>query len=185
MAGTDTDQAGTDEPGRPDPPLSGDEAATLLGFLDYQRATLAWKCRGLTDDQLRVTVASSVISLGGLLRHLARVEDGWFSDVVAEQPELEPWVSMPWAAEWSDPDTAASTGDELRALWEQRVAASRRVVTEALGAGELALGTTHPAWGGQGHPSLRWVLVHMIEEYARHNGHADLLRESIDGETGE
>ena len=130
-------------------------------------------------------MASSVISLGGLLRHLARVEDGWFSDVVAEQPELEPWVSMPWAAEWSDPDTAASTGDELRALWEQRVAASRRVVTEALGAGELALGTTHPAWGGQGHPSLRWVLVHMIEEYARHNGHADLLRESIDGETGE
>jgi uncharacterized damage-inducible protein DinB len=185
MADADTHEAATDEQGRPEVPMSGDEAATLLGFLDYQRATLAWKCRGLTDDQLRVTVASSVISLGGLLVHMARVEDGWFSEVVAEQPELEPWASMPWAAEWTDPSTAAATGAELSALWEQRVAASRRVVAAALAAGEAELGATHPAWGGQGHPSLRWVLVHMIEEYARHNGHADLIREAIDGETGE
>jgi len=177
------DETRIDEQGRPDPPLAGDEAATLLGFLDYQRATLAWKCRGLTDDQLRVTVASSVISLGGLLVHLARVEDGWFSEVVAEAPELEPWASMPWAAEWSDP--GGRSGDELRRLWEERVAASRQVVADALAAGGDPLGSTHPAWGGQGHPSLRWVLVHMIEEYARHNGHADLLREAIDGETGE
>jgi uncharacterized damage-inducible protein DinB len=173
----------TDEYGRPEAPMSGDEATTLLGFLDYQRATLAWKCRDLTDDQLRVTVASSVISLGGLLRHMARVEDGWFSEVVAECPELEPWASMPWAAEWSD--SSGMSGDELRLLWEQRAAASRQVVAAALAAGAPALGTTHPAWGGQGHPSLRWVLVHMIEEYARHNGHADLIREAIDGQTGE
>ena len=74
-------------------------------------------------------------------------------------------------------------GDELRELWADRVAASRRIVDAALETGDL--GVTHPAWGGQARPSLRWVLVHMIEEYARHNGHADLLRESIDGETGE
>jgi hypothetical protein len=114
---------------------------------------------------------------------MARVEDNWFSEVVAEAETLEPWASMPWAAEWED--AAAHTGEELRKLWAERVEASRCVVAAQLAAGDDALGVTHPAWGGQGRPSLRWVLVHMIEEYARHNGHADLLRESIDGQTGE
>ena len=185
-AGTDhagTDQAGTDEQGRPDPPMSGSEAATLLGFLDYQRATLAWKCRGLSEDQLRVTVASSVISLGGLLVHLARVEDHWFGEVVAEQPPLEPWASTMWAAEWTT--AADDTGEQLRTLWSDRVVAAREVVAARLAEGEHALSATHPAWDGQGRPSLRWVLTHMIEEYARHNGHADLIRECIDGVTGD
>jgi uncharacterized damage-inducible protein DinB len=169
-----------DEHGRPDPPLAGDEAATLLGFLDHQRATLAWKTGGLTDEQLRTRLPSTAITLGGLLLHLARVEDGWFSDVVAEAPPRDPWASTPWAAEWEQ--AASWTGEQLRALWQERVAAAREVVAAALPAG---LDVTHPAWGGQGHPSLRWVLVHMIEEYARHNGHADLLREAVDGLTGE
>jgi uncharacterized damage-inducible protein DinB len=172
-----------DEHGRPEPVLDGDEITTLLGFLDYQRATLAWKCAGLDDDQLRVTVPPSALSLGGLLKHLARVEDNWFGEVVAEAPTPEPWASMPWAAEWQN--AADHTGDELRRLWADRCEASRQVVAAALATGDDALATTHPAWGGQGHPSLRWILVHMIEEYARHNGHADLLREAIDGETGE
>ena len=172
-----------DEHGRPEPILDGDELATLLGFLDYQRATLAWKCAGLDDEQLRVRLPSSALSLGGLLKHLARVEDNWCGEVVAEAAELEPWHTMPWAAEWDN--AADHTGDELRALWAERCDASRAVVAHALAAGPDALATTHPAWGGQGHPSLRWILVHMIEEYARHNGHADLLREAIDGETGE
>jgi uncharacterized damage-inducible protein DinB len=174
----------TDEYERPEPPLDGNEIATLLGFLDYQRATLAWKCAGLSDQQLRARLQHPTpMSLGGLLMHLARVEDNWFSGVVAEQPKLEPWVGMPWAAEWEN--SAAQTGDELRQLWRERVEASRLVVAAQLAAGDGALGATHPAWDGQGRASLRWVLVHMIEEYARHNGHADLLRESIDGETGE
>ena len=172
-----------DEHGRPEPTLAGNEVETLLGFLDYQRATLAWKCRGLDDDQLRIPLHPTNLTLGGMLMHLARVEDGWFSEVIAEGEMPEPWASMPWSAEW---DTAAAeTGDALRSLWADRVEASRRVVAAQLAMGDAALDATHPAWRGEADVSLRWVLVHMIEEYARHNGHADLLRQSIDGETGE
>ncbi|MBA3742860.1 DinB family protein [Sporichthya sp.] len=176
----------TDKHGRPEPPHSGDEAATLQGFLDYQRATLAWRCRGLSDEQLRLTLAPSPLTLGGMLSHLAYVEDYWFSTVVAEAPDPEPWASVDWKA---DPDwdwhlAATETGEALRALWEARVEASRAVVASALQEAD-ALGRTHPAWGGSGQVSLRWVLTHMVEEYARHNGQADLIRESIDGETGE
>ena len=176
-------EATTDDQGRPEPPLTGSEAETLLGFLDFQRATLEWRCRGLDDAQLRTTLHPTAITLAGLLKHLARGEDSWFGEVVAEQPKLEPWASMPWAAEWDN--HSAQTGDELRQLWAGRVASSRQIVTKALAAGDEPLGKTYPSWGGQAHVSLRWVLTHMIEEYSRHNGHADLLRESIDGETGE
>jgi uncharacterized damage-inducible protein DinB len=172
-----------DDVGRPEMPLAGTEAETLLGFLDYQRATLEWKSRGLDDDQLRTRLAPTAITLAGLLKHMARVEDHWFSQVVADQPPLEPWATMPWAAEWDN--HAEHTGDELRRLWSDRVEASRRVVQAAFDENDDALGATHAAWGGQGHPSLRWVLTHMIEEYARHNGHADLMREAIDGAVGE
>ncbi len=173
----------TDEHGRPDTPLDGGEIETLLGFLDYQRATLDWKCRGLDDEQLRAALPPTTMTLGGMLKHLARVEDSWFSEVVGEAEKPEPWATMAWAAEWQN--AAFDTGDDLRALWAERVDRSRRVVAAQLEAGEAALGATHPAWDGQARVSLRWVLVHMIEEYARHIGHADLLRESVDGETGE
>ncbi len=86
-------------------------------------------------------------------------------------------------AEWDN--SAAGSGEELRQLWAGRVEVSRRVVSARLEAGEAALEATHPAWHGQGRASLRWVLVHMIEEYARHNGHADILREQVDGQTGD
>jgi uncharacterized damage-inducible protein DinB len=172
-----------EEAPRPEPPLDGDEVATVLGFLDYQRATFEWKTSRLTDDQLRVRLPPTAMSLGGMLEHLARVEDNWFSEVVAEAPTAEPWASMEWAAEWEL--AGGRTGEELRRTWSEAVARSRAVVDAALRDGPAALAVGHPAWGGQGRPSLRWVLVHMVEEYARHNGHADLLRESIDGETGE
>ena len=177
------DEVRTDEFGRPEVPLSADEPTTLLGFLDYQRATLEWKCRGLSDEQLLATLHPTLITLGGLLKHLARVEDYWFSEVVAEGGEQDPWATMPWAQEWHT--AGADTGEDLRRLWAERVDASRAVVAAALAADSAALSATHPAWDGQGRPSLRWVLVHMIEEYARHNGHADLLREAVDGQTGE
>ena len=173
----------TDEFGRPEPALAGGEVETLLGFLDYQRATLAWKCAGLDDEQLRRPLHPTDMTLAGLLKHLARAEDLWFRDVVGESEPGEPWAGLPWAAEWES--CLADTGDELRRFWAARVEASRQVVAARLAADGAALDGTHPAWGGQGHPSLRWVLVHMIEEYARHNGHADLLRQAVDGATGE
>lgn len=176
-----------DDQGRPEPPTSAGELDTLLGFLDFQRATLEWRTRGLGDDQLRTPHPPSTITLAGLLHHLTYVEDYWFASVVAEQPSPEPWASVDWT---SDPDwewhaAPTKSGDELRAFWASRVAASNRLVGRLITADADALDRTHPAWGGRGAVSLRWVLVHMIEEYARHNGHADLLREAIDGETGE
>ncbi len=176
-----------DEYGRPEPPHEGGEVATLLGFLDYQRATLEWKCRGLSDEQLRVALRPSSMTLGGLLKHLACVEDAWFTEVVAGEPALEPWASVDFQAdpEWTWHSAAFDSGSYLRALWTEGVNRSRAVVQAQLSRGEeAALSETHADWQLPYRVSLRWVLVHMIEEYARHNGHADLMRESIDGQTG-
>lgn len=175
-----------DEHGRPMPPQDAGEIPTLLGFLDYQRATLEWKCRELSDDQLRVTVPPSSMTLGGVLKHLALVEDYWFTEVVGGEPTPEPWASEAIEDDWEWNSAVNDSGDYLRALWADRVEGSRTMVEARLSlGGDVALADTHSAWEGRGRVSLRWVLVHMIEEYARHNGHADLIRESIDGETGE
>jgi uncharacterized damage-inducible protein DinB len=182
------DQVTTDEQGRPEPPTGGDEVATLLGFLDFQRATLMWKCQGLSDGQLRIALAPTSMTLGGMLKHLAYVEDYWFTEVVGGGPTPEPWASadLDVDPDWEWRSAADDSAEDLRELWAERVARSRSVVNGQLGRfHDQALGASHPAWGGQGQVSLRWVLVHMVEEYARHNGHADLIRESIDGRTGE
>jgi len=177
-----------DDHGRPEPPLLADEVATLLGFLDYQRATFEWKCRGLTDEQLRQSLPPTSMTLGGMLKHLALVEDYWFTEAIAGQPSPPPWAEIDWKADpdWDWHSAAGESGDDLRALWQERVQRSRAIVAAQVDPDPAAgLAAAHSAWGGQGEVSLRWVLVHMIEEYARHNGHADLLRQSIDGETGE
>ena len=177
-----------DEHGRPEPPHEAGEAATVLGFLDYQRGTFAWRCRGLGDDQLRIALPPTSMTLGGMLKHLAYVEDYWFTEVVAGEAMPEPWSGVDWEADpdWEWHSAAGESADALRSLWSERVERSRTVVAACLAAGEdKALATPHSAWSGQGRVSLRWVLVHMVEEYARHNGHADLIRESIDGVTGE
>ena len=181
-------EAVTDEHGRPRPPQEGSEVATLLGFLESQRATLEWKCRNLNDDQLGVRLQPSSMTLGGLLKHLAYVEDYWFCEVVAAESTPEPWAGAPTDLDpdWEWNSAAEDSAAALLALWSASTERSRRVVRDRLAAGEQqALDGRHSAWGGQGRVSLRWVLVHMIEEYARHNGHADLIRESIDGQTGE
>jgi hypothetical protein len=119
---------------------------------------------------------------------LACVEDSWFTEVVAGEPAPEPWASVDFQAdpEWNWHSAAFDSGEYLRALWTERVNRSRAVVQAQLSRGEeAALGETHADWGLPDRVSLRWVLVHMIEEYARHNGHADLMRESIDGQTGD
>jgi uncharacterized damage-inducible protein DinB len=175
-----------DEYGRPEPPVAGDEAATLLGFLDYHRATLAWKCAGLDAAGLRAGLAPTSMTLGGLLKHLAYVEDSWFSCRLHGNSPQPPWDTVDWRADadWDWHSAADDPPEDLRRLWQQAVDRSRRLVAEALAGGGLDQPARH-VWPDGRAPSLRWILVHMIEEYARHNGHADLLREAVDGETGE
>lgn len=140
-----------DEHGRPEPPYAGGEVATLLGFLDYERATLEWKCRGLSDEQLRVALPPSPMTLGGLLKHLAAVEDSWFTEVVAGEPASEPWASADFKADpdWTWHSAARDSGADLRALWAERVSRSRDIVTAQLKQGEAALGRTHSARAGR------------------------------------
>ncbi|MBJ7291877.1 DinB family protein [Williamsia sp.] len=175
-----------DEYGRPEPPLAADETATLLGFLDHQRATFEWKCRGLDAAALRVTVGVSSMTLGGLLKHLAYVEDDWFSRDLHDRPRREPFASVDWDADpdWEWHSATDDTPDELVALWRECVDGARSSTERALNDDGLDT-LTRRAFPDGRRISLRWILVHMIEEYARHNGHADLLRESIDGEVGE
>lgn len=178
--------ANLDEQGRPEPPLAADETATLLGFLDYQRATLAWKCGGLDAAGLGATVGPSSMTLGGLLKHLAYVEDYWFSQRLHGRDRQPPWDTADWAADpdWEWHSAAGDSPEQLFALWGEAVNRSRSLVAEALADGGLER-LAVPTRGDGREPSLRWILVHMIEEYGRHNGHADLLRESVDGLTGE
>jgi uncharacterized damage-inducible protein DinB len=176
-----------DEHGRPEPPLAADEAGTLLGFLDWQRATLAWKCSGLDAAGLRATTAASTMTLGGLLKHMALVEHGWFSRSLHGRDYAPPWDAVDWKADpdWEWRTAAEDSPEELFALWQRAVEQSRADVAEAL-SGEAGLGQPAQRTFSDGStPSLRWIVCHMIEEYARHNGHADLLRESVDGATGE
>ena len=175
-----------DEHGRPLPERDADEVTTLLGYLDFQRATLAWKCGGLDAAGLQATVGVSTMTLGGLLKHMALVEDDWFQSDLLNRPMPEPWASVDWTADrdWEWHSAPADTPDELRALWTEAVERSRAATAEALAAGGLDRPAQRP-WPDGRPPSLRWILCHMIEEYARHNGHADLIRETVDGLTGE
>ncbi|MFF4378379.1 DinB family protein [Kitasatospora sp. NPDC092039] len=165
---------------RVDPPTTADEAATLIAFLDYHRDTLARKCEGLTDDQLRLRSAPpSKLSLLGLVRHMADVEQHWFRSMLPGR-EITAWHF--WTDESEDGDfDGVDTADVAAdfATWRAEVEAARRA-TAGLPLDTVAKKLRH------GEPvTLRWILTHMIEEYARHNGHADLLRELIDGSTGE
>lgn len=175
-----------DELGRPEPPPASDEASTLVGFLEYQRATFEWKCAGLDAASLNVSVAVSSMTLGGMLKHLALVEDYWFSQRLFGNESPPPWDSADWDADpdWDWHSAVEDTPEELRTLWRNAVAHSRSLVAEALVDGGLAQLARRP-WPDGRSPSLRWILCHLIEEYARHNGHADIIRESVDGQTGE
>jgi uncharacterized damage-inducible protein DinB len=170
-----------DPDNRPDPPLEGDERATLTGFLDFQRATLEWKCSGLDPEQLaRRAMPPSTLSLLGIVRHMAEVEWSWFDRVStgARRPPryfTEDDPDGDFAGASADPAVV----DDAFATWRRAMDESREVTART----DLGATFRHDRWGTE--VSLRWVLAHMIEEYARHNGHADLLREAIDGATGE
>ena len=128
------------------------------------------------------------MTLGGLLKHLALVEDNWFSVVFLGNEDAEVWLGVDWDADrdWEWHTAAEDSPDYLRGLFDEAVAASDVIIHEALaGPHGLDAVSARESRRGNGKFSLRWIVVHMIEEYARHNGHADLLRESIDGSTGE
>ncbi len=167
--------------------MGGDELATLKGFLEFHRATLAWKTKGLTADQFNVTAAKSTMTLGGMFKHLAYVEQQWFHVVLHDREPLEPWASVDWKADndWDWNSAANDTPEQLLALWKRAVDSSRKNLVEALRGSDLNQIAKRPPWRDGRAPNLRWILIHMIEEYARHNGHIDLIRESIDGQTGE
>ena len=157
-------------------PLVADERSMYQGWLDFHRGTLVWKCTGLTDDQLKsASVTSSTLTLLGLLRHMAEVERWWFRTNAAG-------LSLP-DLYWTDDDNDGDFDNVADAVVAQDFATFK---AQCLAADEavLALPLDHTFAGRNGPISLRWVYVHMIEEYARHNGHADLLRETIDGSTG-
>ena len=173
---------------RNDPPLVADEGTTLLAFLDYHRATLRLKTEGLSPDQLAATLAPSTLSLAGLLKHLALVESSWFQERLAGGSLMAPFDTAPWEEDqdWEFHTAAGDDPEQLRDLFETSVAASDDAIRAALADGGLdTLSVVPSRREGEGHYSLRWILLHMIEEYARHNGHADLIRESIDGVIGE
>ncbi len=175
-----------DEHGRPEPPFAGDEEATLLGFLEWQRATLEWKCRGVDAAGFRATVGESTMTLAGLLKHMTYVEDSWFSRTLHSNDPAPPWDTVDWDADrdWEWHTAPDDEPDELRAMWSAAVERSRAYTADALAGGGLDRMATRSD-PDRSAPNLRWIVVHMIEEYARHNGHADLLREVVDGETGE
>ena len=168
---------------RPDPPTQGGERATIEGFLRWQRGTLELKCSGLDAASLaRRPVDSSTLSLLGLVRHMADVERGWFRRVMAGQD------APPHFRTVSNDDEAfdgAAADPALVAYaweaWRAEIVFADRFVAEAPDLD--VVGKASDPWRGP--VSLRWVLVHMIEEYARHNGHADLLRQQIDGRVGQ
>ncbi|MER5599663.1 DinB family protein [Streptomyces sp. NPDC002265] len=166
---------------RTEPALDADERTMLEGWLDYHRQTLAVKCRDLTDEQLRTASAPpSELSLMGLVRHMAEVERNWFRRVLTGDD--------PGPIHYSDEDpdgefhlTEADTWQDAYDGWQAEIGISRRNAA-GFGLDEFSAGRSRT----EGKPfSLRWIYTHMIEEYARHNGHADLIRERIDGVTGD
>jgi uncharacterized damage-inducible protein DinB len=177
-------QANTSD--RPTPPMTADEPQTLVGFLEFQRATFAWKCQGLSATQLQMRVAASTMTLGGMLKHLAYYEDHWFSYRMRGSERQAMWNDHHWDTDpdWEWNSAAEDSPETLRTLWQDAVTRSRDLLTQALADG----GLDQPArrgWPDGRVPGVRWIVLHMIEEYARHNGHADLIRESVDGLIGE
>ncbi|SBV26411.1 Protein of unknown function [Micromonospora krabiensis] len=163
---------------RIDPPLTGGEREMLRAFLDYHRSTLALKCDGLSDDELRrQSSPPSTLSLLALVRHMAEVERQWFRRVIDGQD-----LPLVWSAKGDFQeayDASASTRAEAFAAWRREVEHSRRIEREAE---SLDVVGHNARWGTD--VSLRLVMLHLIHEYARHNGHADFLREAIDGTVG-
>ena len=172
---------------RPEPSFSNDEVGMLRSYLDHFRATIRLQASGLTDAQLEQTLGPSDLTLGGMLKHLAFVEDYWFSYNLAAHEPAPPWDTAPWSEDrdWDWHSAAGTPHAALDALLAAAIARSDECLDAALAnnpdLGQLVARPRPPEKGETA--TLRWVLVHMVEEYARHAGHADLIRQSIDGAT--
>jgi uncharacterized damage-inducible protein DinB len=167
----------------PDPPRQGNELDTLTLFLDYYRAVVVDKASGLSPEDLNRRLEPSTLTLGGIVHHLALVEHWWFHECFTGSDAAAPWDGASWD---DDPDwdfTIASTLEPQTIFdrYQRQCERSREVVEAADDLDQLSVraGRAGQAW------SLRWILIHMIEETARHAGHMDLIRESIDGATGD
>ena len=167
----------------PDPPQQGSELELLTSFLDYYRTLIVDKASGLTREEMNTTLGPSTLTLGGIVHHLALVEHWWFHECFAGQEAGQPWSKAPWDDDKDWDFTVAADLDPATIFerFEQWWARSRDVVEQAESLDQLSVRTNRAgqAW------SLRWILIHMIEETARHAGHMDLIRESIDGATGD
>jgi Protein of unknown function (DUF664) len=169
-----------------EPPIAGNELDTLAGGLERQRRYIAWKCGGLDSAGLRAKLGPSSMTLGGLLKHLALVEDDVLSVKLHGRERQAPWNTVDWDADpdWEWRSAAEDSPEQLMSLWQDAVGRSRTLVAAAIADG----GLDRPAafsWPDGRTPSLRRLMMDMIEEYARHLGHADLIRESVDGLVGE
>lgn len=159
---------------RPVPPMAAAPQAMLEAFLDRQRETLLWKICGLSDEDLMRSVAPSGMTLLGMIKHLAYVERWWFQAVFAGENPPFPWTEADPDADWRiEP---GETSEQILLLYRAEIARSREISSAAA----LEDRTRRPGSG----QTLTWILCHMIQEVARHNGHADILREMIDGRTG-
>lgn len=166
---------------RPPIPHVGGERELLLAHLDHARATFRWKCEGLTADQLRSTPTASSLSLAGLLKHAAFVEWWWFRTTLLGDDPHPVFADVDWRA---DPDWEFHTAVDDDPAWlldllDECEAAAREAVASCESLDRVAAQQRH----GQ-QVNLRWILLHMLDEVARHNGHADIIRESIDGVVG-
>jgi uncharacterized damage-inducible protein DinB len=170
--------------GRVEPAFSADERTMLAAYLDYHRDTLVWKASGLTQAQLAQPHPPSSLTIGGLVKHMALVEDSWFTERFAGQPEPAPWADVDWDADpdWEHHSAADDSPEALLALYAAACERSRAIYAAAESLEQRSVVPDRRV----GEPfTLRWMVLHMLEETARHNGHVDLLRESIDGVTGE
>jgi uncharacterized damage-inducible protein DinB len=163
--------------------VQGSEQDLLQQYLDQQRETVLRKAEGLSQAQLAQPLPPSTLTLGGLLHHLALVEETWLEVRFLGLPEREPWAGLDWDADpdWEFRTAAGQDPDGLRRRYQEACERSRDVVAGASGLDQLSVLARRDGR----HFSLRWVLLHLIEETARHAGHADLLREAVDGSVGE
>ena len=153
-----------------------EERESLRRWLDYHRDTLIYKVQGVDADGLAFSPVDSGTSLGGLIRHMYGVEAYWFQDIFTGRNAADHW-NDPWER------NNDFSGDQLIAIFEEACAVNREIELQAGSLDERAVGSV--SWADGAHPTLRWVMNHVIEEEARHNGHADLLREMIDGSVGD
>ena len=176
-----------DAPGRTDPPYAADEVTMLRAYLDYQRATFRWKTSGLTQAQMATAHPPSTLTLAGLVKHMALVEDWWFGVTLRGTAAVEPFTDVDFDAdpEWEFRTAVDDTPEQLHGLLASVVAACDAHLDAAVAEGGAEAVAVRRAWRTDEAITLRWILLHMVEEYARHHGHADLVREAVDGTTGE